>query len=65
MGHGEAPPGWVLGSAFLRSQRWEPETWCDPVPSRAVIAKTLDAPDQTLAALTAYHGNRYREKLYR
>ena len=50
---------------FLRSQRWEPETLCDPVPSRAVIAKTLDAPDQTLAALTAYHGNRYREKLYR
>lgn len=51
--------------AFLRSQLWEPETWRDPVPPRAVIAKTLDAPDQTLAQLTAYYGEQYREKLYR
>jgi len=51
--------------AFLRSQLWQPETWNDPVPPRAVIAKTLDAPDQTLEELTTYYGEQYREKLYR
>jgi PPOX class probable FMN-dependent enzyme len=51
--------------AFLRSQLWQPETWDDPVPPRPVIAKTLDAPDETLEALTAYYGEQYREKLYR
>lgn len=51
--------------AFLRSQLWEPESWRDPVPPRPVIAKTLDAPDESLEALTAYYGEEYREKLYR
>lgn len=51
--------------AFLRSQLWEPETWSDPLPSRPVIAKTLDAPDQTVEELTTYYGEQYREKLYR
>ena len=51
--------------AFLRSQLWEPETWNDPVPPRPVIAKTLDAPNETLEELTAYYGEQYREKLYR
>jgi uncharacterized protein len=50
--------------AFLRSQLWRPETWYDPVPSRPVIAKTLDAPDQTLEELTAYYGDQYANKLY-
>jgi uncharacterized protein len=50
--------------AFLRSQLWRPETWLDPVPSRPVIAKTLDAQDQTLEELTAYYGNQYANKLY-
>lgn len=50
--------------AFLRSQLWEPDTWNDPLPARPVIAKTLDAPDQTLEELTAYYGEQYREKLY-
>ena len=51
--------------AFLRSRLWEPETWHDPLPARPVIAKTLDAPDQTLEELTVYYGEQYREKLYR
>jgi PPOX class probable FMN-dependent enzyme len=51
--------------AFLRSRLWEPDTWSDPLPSRPVIAKTLDAPDQTVAELTTYYGEQYREKLYR
>ena len=51
--------------AFLRSQLWQPETWNDPMPSRPVIAKTLDAPDQTLEELTTYYGEQYKERLYR
>jgi len=51
--------------AFLRSQLWQPETWHDPDPSRPVIAKTLDAPNETLEDLTVYYGEQYREKLYR
>jgi uncharacterized protein len=50
--------------AFLRSQLWRPETWHDPVPSRPVIAKTLDAPEQTLEELTAYYGDQYANNLY-
>jgi uncharacterized protein len=50
--------------AFLRSQLWRPETWQDPVPSRPVIAKTLDRPDQTLEELTAYYGDQYTNNLY-
>lgn len=51
--------------AFLRSQLWEPETWEDPLPPRAVIAHTLDAPEETVQELTAYYGKQYRENLYR
>ena len=29
-----------------------------------MIAKTLDAKDESLAALTAYYGPSYAEKLY-
>ncbi len=50
--------------AFLRSQLWHPETWLDPVASRPVIAKTLDAPDHTLEVLTAYYGDQYANNLY-
>jgi uncharacterized protein len=50
--------------ALLRSQLWRPETWRDPVPSRPVIARTLDAQDQTLEELTAYYGDQYADKLY-
>ncbi len=51
--------------AFLRSRLWQPETWTDPVPSRAVIAKTLERPEASLGELTAYYGPSYAEKLYR
>jgi PPOX class probable FMN-dependent enzyme len=50
--------------AFLRSALWEPETWSDPLPARPVIAQTLDAPDESLAALTAHYGEQYCEQLY-
>jgi uncharacterized protein len=51
--------------AFLRSQLWRPETWLDPMPSRPVIAKTLDAREQTLEELTAYYGgDQYAKHLY-
>ena len=50
--------------AFLRSRLWRPEAWTDPVPSRAVIAKTLERPEASLEELTTYYGPAYAEKLY-
>jgi len=50
--------------AFLRSQLWRPETWLDPVPSRPVIAKMLDARERTLEELTAHYGDQYAKQLY-
>ena len=50
--------------AFLRSQLWHPETWLDPLPSRPVIAKMLDARGQTLEELTAHYGDQYAKQLY-
>ena len=50
--------------AFLRSRLWQPETWTDPVPGRAVIAKTLERPEDSLAELSAYYGPTYAERLY-
>jgi uncharacterized protein len=50
--------------AFLRSQLWRPETWLDPVPSRPVIAKMLDAREQTIEELTAHYGDQYAKHLY-
>ena len=50
--------------AFLRSELWRPETWLDQVPSRPVITKTLDAPEQTLEELNAYYGDQYANNLY-
>ena len=50
--------------AFLRSALWQPDTWIDPLPSRPVIAKTLEANEASLAELTAYYGPSYAEKLY-
>ena len=51
--------------AFLRSRLWDASSWDDPVPPRAVIARTLEAPEQSLEELTAYYGPAYAEKLYR
>jgi PPOX class probable FMN-dependent enzyme len=50
--------------SFLRSKLWHPETWEDPMPSRAVIAKTLEPSDLTLEELAVYYGPSYADKLY-
>lgn len=50
--------------AFLRAALWQPETWTDPVPPRAVIAQTLEQPEKSLAALAEYYGPGYAEQLY-
>jgi PPOX class probable FMN-dependent enzyme len=51
--------------AFLRSALWEPESWAPrEVPSRAVIAKALERPDDSLAELEEYYGPAYAAKLY-
>lgn len=51
--------------AFLRSGIWKSETWRpETVPSRAVIAKTLESPDQPLEALEQYYGPAYATRLY-
>lgn len=52
--------------AFLRSGLWDPQTW-DPegrVPRRSVLAKALDAADQSLEELDAYYGEQYSQGLY-
>jgi PPOX class probable FMN-dependent enzyme len=52
--------------AFLRSGLWKPESWQpDVVPSRAVIARTLERPDQSLEELEEYYGPAFAERLYR
>ena len=52
--------------AFLRSSLWQPGTWDpDAVPSRAVIAKNLERPDDTMEELEAYYGSaNYGKQLY-
>ena len=51
--------------AFLRSHLWSPQTWRpDAVPSRAVIAKRLERPDENLDELERYYGPAYAEGLY-
>jgi uncharacterized protein len=51
--------------AFLRSELWEPESWSPTdVPSRPVIARTLEQPEADMAELERYYGPAYAEKLY-
>jgi uncharacterized protein len=51
--------------AFLRSSLWRPETWDGTaVPSRALIAKALERPDEPIEELERYYGPSYAEKLY-
>lgn len=51
--------------AFLRSQLWKPETWQpDAVPSRPLIAKTLERQEDPLEELEVYYGPSYETKLY-
>jgi hypothetical protein len=54
------------GKAFLRSQLWDPASWGEPdLPTRAVIARTLERPDTPLAELEQYYGPTYADRLYR
>ena len=51
--------------AFLRSELWVSRTWRpDRLPSRAVIAKALERPDDPLEELEEYYGPAYAAKLY-
>jgi len=51
--------------AFLRSELWRPETWTPTAaPSRPVIAKAIERPDDTMAELEEYYGAAYAAKLY-
>ncbi|HZO70173.1 MAG TPA: pyridoxamine 5'-phosphate oxidase family protein [Kribbellaceae bacterium] len=52
--------------AFLRSALWKQETWnTGAVASRALIAKALERPDETIEELEEYYGAKYLEKLYK
>jgi PPOX class probable FMN-dependent enzyme len=51
--------------AFLRSDLWKPETWSpDSAPSRPVIAKALESPDDSIEELTRYYGPAYEKTIY-
>jgi len=51
--------------AFLRSKTWEPDTWTpEAAPRRALIAQSIERPDEQLAALEEYYGPSYAEKIY-
>jgi PPOX class probable FMN-dependent enzyme len=51
--------------AFLRSKTWDPEAWdLETVPRRAVIAHTLERPEQTLAEVEQHYGPQYVETIY-
>ncbi|UQS24170.1 pyridoxamine 5'-phosphate oxidase family protein [Amycolatopsis thermalba] len=51
--------------AFLRSKLWQAETWAPgEMAPRAVIAKTLERKDASLAELERYYGQEYEKKLY-
>jgi PPOX class probable FMN-dependent enzyme len=52
--------------AFLRSSLWDPRSWdAGDLPSRAVIARTLERPEAGLDELERYYGPAYAQGLYR
>ena len=52
--------------AFLRSKAWDPSTWEESAaPRRAVIAKAVERPDDSLALLDTYYGPKYAETVDR
>jgi PPOX class probable FMN-dependent enzyme len=54
------------GKAFLRSGLWDASDWdAGDLPSRAVIARTLERPGTSLDELERYYGPSYAEGLYR
>ena len=51
--------------APLRARLWAAETWAPAsAPSRAVISKTLEKPEASLAELERYYGPDYARNLY-
>ena len=51
--------------AFMRSKTWEPDSWTpEAAPRRAVIAQSIERPDDELAVLEEYYGPSYAEKIY-
>jgi PPOX class probable FMN-dependent enzyme len=51
--------------AFLRSALWKPDTWQpSAAPSRPVIAKALERPDDDMAVLEQYYGPTYADTIY-
>ncbi|MDQ0382258.1 PPOX class probable FMN-dependent enzyme [Amycolatopsis thermophila] len=51
--------------AFLRSKLWDPATWApEEMAPRALIARTLERPDDSLEELERYYGPEYANKLY-
>ncbi len=56
-------PGFA--KAFLRSRLWDPQSWGgDALPSRAMLARSLDRPDESLDELERYYGADYANGLY-
>lgn len=54
------------GKAFLRSGLWDPDRWdAGDLPSRAVIARTLERPESSLDELERHYGPSYADGLYR
>jgi PPOX class probable FMN-dependent enzyme len=51
--------------AFLRSALWDHQTWNpQAVPSRAMISKAVERPDDDLAVLEAHYGPDYANTIY-
>ena len=51
--------------AFLRSRLWDAKSWGGhDLPSRPVIARTLESADRSLAELEQYYGVSYADGLY-
>jgi PPOX class probable FMN-dependent enzyme len=51
--------------AFLRSKAWESDAWQPAsVPRRAVIAQSVERPDESLETLDEYYGPSYAAKIY-
>lgn len=51
--------------AFLRSAAWRPESWNpEAAPSRAVIAKSVERPGDSLELLEEYYGPSYADRIY-
>ncbi|WET78371.1 pyridoxamine 5'-phosphate oxidase family protein [Amycolatopsis sp. QT-25] len=51
--------------AFMRSKLWSPESWApDALPSRAMLSKTFERPEDSLADLETYYGPAYATGLY-